>query len=99
MVARNGGNDMVAEKLYRIPQSDLATIRIKCSKCGNIAELSVQQAASKYMGGECTFCKHAFFDHVAEPSQNPFDALHSAWERFKDMDSKATIEFVMQAVD
>jgi len=85
---------MVTERICKIPQSDLSTIRVTCVKCNRAFETSIEDASSIATSGMCPLCGDRLFDS-RNLANEPFAMLAGAMRRFEELKSKYAVEFVI----
>jgi hypothetical protein len=79
----------VSRHLLAILLSELKTVRVKCKKCGAIAELPLDKLGDVLNEGQCRFCKEGLHDVGARPLADLVKAIGEAAR------VRAEIEFVI----
>lgn len=90
---------MVTERICRIPQSDLITIRLTCKACQRTAEGTVDEGYYLHDQGKCKLCGSSLgiFTGPRDDKHDPLAQLELAWRRLKELESKFVLEFVIPA--
>jgi hypothetical protein len=86
---------MTAERIYRIPQSDLDRVRITCQHkgCGKTVEMGVRDARITFEHAYCPFCQNPW--GTPKLDSNPLVALWTAWQLLHTAKDQMQVEFIV----
>jgi hypothetical protein len=80
------------------PISQVEIVRVHCKQCKHVMETFISDASPLFQSGHCPFCRHALCCH-RNVENEPFMLLWRALQRFKELETNYTVEFLLSAID
>jgi len=83
--------------IFNVESSDLRKIRLKCHKCGGVAEATIAKMAESMKSNDCPLCGENLT--LEKWENNPFNLLNLAFSKFSGSDERFSVEFPVKLED